>query len=63
MAYSEGIKQDPPDADLSAILYSNRAAANYHLGELNNIYIRTPFVDTPEIRAPTLVWTLHVIPN
>ena len=32
VAYSEGIKQDPPDTDLSAILYSNRAAANYHLG-------------------------------
>lgn len=32
-AYTEGLKQKHDDANLMAILYTNRAAANSHLGE------------------------------
>ena len=33
--YSEGLKQQCSDQLLNAVLYCNRAAANYHLGENN----------------------------
>lgn len=35
--YTEGIKSRSPDAELNAILYTNRAAAQYHLGNLIHI--------------------------
>lgn len=35
--YTEGIKSRSPDAELNAILYTNRAAAQFHLGNLIHI--------------------------
>ena len=34
--YTEGIKCQCPDRNLNAILYTNRAAAQYHLGNLSD---------------------------
>ncbi len=33
LAYSEGLKQSFEDVDLRVILFTNRAAAHFHLGE------------------------------
>lgn len=36
MAYSEGLKKKCSDADLNAILHTNRAAAQFHLGNMRS---------------------------
>ncbi|BFZ03302.1 hypothetical protein BsWGS_06340 [Bradybaena similaris] len=36
--YTEGIKSRSPDAELNAILYTNRAAAQYHLGNYRSSF-------------------------
>ena len=33
-AYTAGLKEKAEDSELTAILFCNRAAANYHLGQL-----------------------------
>lgn len=38
-AYSEGLKQKFEDADLRVILFTNRAVANFYLGELSFCYL------------------------
>lgn len=32
VSYSEGLKRNCADSELNAVLYTNRAAAHYHLG-------------------------------
>ncbi|KAL2090211.1 hypothetical protein ACEWY4_014899 [Coilia grayii] len=36
LSYSEGLKRNCADADLNAILYTNRAAAHFHLGNMRS---------------------------
>ena len=37
-AYTEGIQQKCSDNDLNTVLYTNRAAANFHLGKTKQSY-------------------------
>lgn len=37
--YTEGIKCRCPDKQLNAVLYTNRAAANFHLGNTMIVFI------------------------
>ena len=39
--YTEGIKSKSPDAKLNAILYTNRAVAQYHLGKFYILLLLT----------------------
>lgn len=41
--YSKGISERSKDSELNAILYCNRAAAQFHLGKLSSLYTTVLF--------------------
>lgn len=39
ISYTEGLKKKCADPDLNAVLYTNRAAAQYYLGNLSHCWV------------------------